>query len=69
MGTYKAPGTSRKVLGRSWDKAGPRDLEGPGTFWSRELTSPKVPGLENWKNPGTINGKHSPHPHVQQQIN
>ena len=30
---------------------GPRDPEVPGTKKSQDLTSPKVPGLENWKSP------------------
>ena len=33
---------------------GPKDPEDPGTKNSRDLTSPKVPGLENWKSPGTM---------------
>ena len=31
-----------------------RDLEGLMVPWSRDLTSPKVLGLENWKSPGTM---------------
>ena len=27
---------------------------GPGTNLSQDLTSPKVPGLENWKSPGKM---------------
>ena len=46
------PGSSRKVPGR--DRTGPKDTEGPGTKKSRDLSSPKVPGLENWKSPGTM---------------
>ena len=46
------PGSLGKVPGP--DRTGPRDLEGPVVPWSRELTSPKVPGLENWKSPGTM---------------
>ena len=29
-------------------------LLGPLVLWSRDLTSPKVPLLENWKSPGTM---------------
>ena len=32
----------------------PKAPEGPGIKKSRDLTSPKVPGLENRKSPGTI---------------
>ena len=38
-----------EVPGRS--RTGPRDPEGPGTKKSRDLKSPKVPGLENEKVP------------------
>ena len=31
-----------------------KDPEGPGTKKSRDLTSPKVQGLKNWKSPGTM---------------
>ena len=48
----EVPGGPGKVPGR--DRTGPRDLEGPVVPWSRDLTSPKVPGLENWKSPGTM---------------
>ena len=46
------PGSPGKVPGP--DRTGPRDLEGPVVLWSRDLTSQKVPGLENWKSPMTM---------------
>ena len=46
------PGGPGKVAGH--DRMGPRDPEGPVVPWSREQRSPKVPGLENWKSPGTM---------------
>ena len=46
------PGRPGKVPGL--DRTGPRDPEGPMVPWSRDLKSPKVPGLENRKSPGTM---------------
>ena len=46
------PGRPGKVPGL--DRTGPRDPEGPMVPWSRDQRSPKVPGLENWKSPGTM---------------
>ena len=46
------PGSPGKVP--EPDRTGPRDLEGPVVPWAWDLTSPKVPGLENWKSPGTM---------------
>ena len=55
----KGPRTSREVpgqevLGPGLKVLGPRDPEGPGTKKSQDLTSPKVPGLENGKSPGKM---------------
>ena len=36
------------------DRTGPSDLEGPVVPLSRDLRSPKVPGLENGKVPGKM---------------
>ena len=39
------PGKTREGPRTGRDRTGPRDLEGPVVLWSRDLRSPKVPGL------------------------
>ena len=47
------PGTPETKGPRSRDKTG-QDLETLKVPWSRDSKSPKVPGLKNWKSPGTM---------------
>ena len=35
-------------------RTGPKDLEGPVVLAGQDLETLKVPGLENWKSPGTM---------------
>ena len=48
------PGKSREGPGTGRDRTGPRDLEGPVVLAGQDLETLKVPGLENWKSPGTM---------------
>ena len=52
-GPCRTPGT--KVPGsRGPGRTEPRDLEGPVVLAGQDLETLKVPGLESWKSPGTM---------------
>ena len=53
---WSRPGTPGRKGPRSRGPArtGPRDLEGPVVLPGQDLETLKVPGLENWKSPGTM---------------
>ena len=51
-GPGRTPGT-KGPRSRGPGRTGPRDLEGPVVLAGQDLETLKVPGLENWKSPGT----------------
>ena len=53
----RGPGSTSGTKGprsRGPGRTGPRDLEGPVVLAGQDLETLKVPGLENWKSPGTM---------------
>ena len=53
IGPARTPGT-KVPRSRGPARTGPRGLEGPVVLPGRDLETLKVPGLENWKSPGTM---------------
>ena len=53
---WSRPGTpgTKGPRSRGPARTGPRDLEGPVVLPGQDLETLKVPGLENWKSPGTM---------------
>ena len=53
---WSRPGTpgTKGPRSRGPARTGPRDLEGPVVPPGQDLETLKVPGLENWKSPGTM---------------
>ena len=52
-GPGRTPGT-KGPRSRGPGRTGPRDFEGPVVLAGQDLETLKVPGLENWKSPGTM---------------
>ena len=52
-GPGRTPGT-KGPRSRGPGRTGPRDLEGPVVLAGQDLETLKVPGLENWKSPATM---------------
>ena len=52
-GPGRTPGT-KGPRSRGPGRTGPRDFEGPVVLAGQDLETLKVPGLENWESPGTM---------------